>query len=253
LKTPALIKDCGIQHHSTKYKRDGGDEKVTEFHKISSSLGNHFDSTESVVREGQDSVFDSPQYRKNSKYENRNPKQIPNRSFGSELPKTDHAIKKDANQFDLRLFESVFGSMIRTGKPLRSLAATTASARSWCTARSWLAAWSWLAAITAVSTAEASLLAWIDRNFDAGQFVSSDAFGYSHEFFGRATAFIGNANALQAANFLLNGNTCQFFACFYATRSWIGATAILSGAHHRATQSDTHDRGEYKFEHSVSL
>jgi len=137
-------------------------------------------------------------------------------------------------------------SVIRTRRQWLYLASATASAGSRCTTGSWLAARSWLTArITAValvSAAEASFLARINRNLDSCQLLASYAFGNTHELFLGATAFIGDANALETANFLLIGNACQLLACFYATGIWLAAAAILSSANHWATQCDTHDR-----------
>ena len=130
-----------------------------------------------------------------------------------------------------------------------ALAAATASARGGCTT------WIRFAAIAFIATREAatSFFARIDWNVDANQLTTGNAFCYSHQLHFAATALVGNANSLETTNFLLVGNASQLFAGFDAARIWRGAATVLSGANHWATQSDTHDRREYKLEHWSSL
>lgn len=104
-----------------------------------------------------------------------------------------------------------------------------------------------------MATTEASCFAGIDRDVNASKSLASDTFCNSHQFHFCAAALVGNANALQTADFFLVGHASQFLASFYAAGIGCAAAAVLSCSNHWATESDTHDRRKNKFEHWSSL
>jgi hypothetical protein len=164
------------------------------------------------------------------------------------------SIKKDAGRIGLRLCVFWSRSAFERDQQIALIAATT-STGSGSTTRSWITAVVFRASTfeTRADLRKTALLARVNGNVNADQLFSGDTFADAHQFLRSATAFVGDAHALQSANFFLNSNALQLLASFYATRIWLAAATVLGSSNHRATKCDTHDRGKQKLEHWSNL